>query len=79
MAAFSTLDVWDGHLAAHGAKLMSARMELVNLLAPEVEKAYLLLAPLPVRQVSATARVSSWLTATPMMSATWSRRLSLNW
>lgn len=40
-----TLDVWDGHLAAHGAKLMSARMELVNLLAPEVEKAYLLLAP----------------------------------
>lgn len=40
-----TLDVWDGHLAAHGAKLMSARLELVNLLAPEVHKAYLLLAP----------------------------------
>jgi DNA replication and repair protein RecF len=40
-----TLDVWDGHLAAHGAQLMSARIELTNLLAPEVEKAYQLLAP----------------------------------
>lgn len=40
-----TLDVWDGHLAAHGAKLMAARLELVTLLAPEVEKAYQLLAP----------------------------------
>ncbi len=40
-----TLDVWDGHLAAHGAQLMAARIELTNLLAPEVEKAYQLLAP----------------------------------
>ena len=40
-----TLDVWDGHLAAHGAELMAARLELVNQLAPEVEKAYQLLAP----------------------------------
>ncbi len=40
-----TLDVWDGHLAAHGAQLMAARLELVNLLGPEVEKAYQLLAP----------------------------------
>lgn len=40
-----TLDVWDGHLAAHGAKLIAARVELVNQLAPEVEKAYQLLAP----------------------------------
>lgn len=40
-----TLDVWDGHLAAHGAELMAARIELTNLLAPEVEKAYQLLAP----------------------------------
>ncbi len=40
-----TLDVWDGHLAAHGAKLMAARLDLVNQLAPEVEKAYQLLAP----------------------------------
>jgi len=40
-----TLDVWDGHLAAHGAALMAARMELVNELGPEVVKAYALLAP----------------------------------
>jgi DNA replication and repair protein RecF len=40
-----TLDVWDGHLAAHGAQLMAARHELVDQLAPEVEKAYQLLAP----------------------------------
>lgn len=40
-----TLDVWDGHLASHGAQLIAARVELVNQLAPEVEKAYQLLAP----------------------------------
>ena len=40
-----TLDVWDDHLAAHGAQLIAARVELVNQLAPEVEKAYQLLAP----------------------------------
>lgn len=40
-----TLDVWDGHLAAHGAELMTARLDLVSQLAPEVEKAYQLLAP----------------------------------
>ncbi|PRC55673.1 DNA replication and repair protein RecF, partial [Mycobacterium sp. ITM-2017-0098] len=43
--ALETLDVWDGYLAAHGAQLISARVELVNELAPEVEKAYQLLAP----------------------------------
>ncbi|WP_375482857.1 DNA replication/repair protein RecF [uncultured Mycobacterium sp.] len=42
-----TLDVWDGRLAAHGAELMAARIDLVNELAPEVEKAYQLLAPGP--------------------------------
>ncbi|MEZ0364938.1 DNA replication/repair protein RecF [Mycobacterium sp. pUA109] len=40
-----TLEVWDSQLAAHGAELMAARLDLVNLLAPEVEKAYQLLAP----------------------------------
>ena len=40
-----TLDVWDGHLAAHGAQLIAARVDLVNQLFPEVEKAYQLLAP----------------------------------
>jgi DNA replication and repair protein RecF len=40
-----TLDVWDGHLAGHGAQLLAARLELVSQLRPEVEKAYQLLAP----------------------------------
>jgi DNA replication and repair protein RecF len=40
-----TLDVWDGHLAEHGAQLIAARVGLVNQLAPEVEKAHQLLAP----------------------------------
>ena len=43
--ALETLDVWDGHLAEHGAQLMAARLDLVNELSPEVEKAYQLLAP----------------------------------
>ncbi|CAA0116420.1 DNA replication and repair protein RecF [Mycolicibacterium vanbaalenii] len=44
-SALETLDVWDGHLAAHGAQLIAARVQLVTELAPEVEKAYQLLAP----------------------------------
>lgn len=44
-SALETLDVWDGHLAAHGARLIAARIELINELAPEIEKAYQLLAP----------------------------------
>jgi DNA replication and repair protein RecF len=43
--ALDSLDVWDGRLAEHGAELMAARIDLVNQLAPEVEKAYQLLAP----------------------------------
>jgi DNA replication and repair protein RecF len=43
--SLDTLDVWDGHLAAHGAELMAARIALVNELAPEVQKSYELLAP----------------------------------
>ena len=43
--ALETLDVWDGHLATHGAELMAARMTLVNELAPELQKSYQLLAP----------------------------------
>jgi len=43
--ALETLDVWDSRLAEHGAELMAARIDLVNELAPEVEKAYQLLAP----------------------------------
>nr|WP_090277081.1 DNA replication/repair protein RecF [Mycolicibacterium komanii]CRL70998.1 recF protein [Mycolicibacterium komanii] len=44
-SVFDTLDVWDGHLAEKGAKLIAARVDLVNQLAPEVEKAHQLLAP----------------------------------
>lgn len=43
--ALDTLDVWDSRLAEHGSALMAARIDLVNQLAPEVEKAYQLLAP----------------------------------
>lgn len=44
-SAMDTLGVWDGYLAAHGARLIAARVELVHALAPEVEKAYQTLAP----------------------------------
>ena len=43
--ALGTLDVWDSRLAEYGAELMAARIDLVNQLAPEVEKAYQLVAP----------------------------------
>jgi DNA replication and repair protein RecF len=36
----STLDVWDTHLAQHGAKLLAARLELTEALAPHVAGAY---------------------------------------
>jgi DNA replication and repair protein RecF len=40
-----TLDVWDGHLARHGAELLGARLDLVVELAPYVVAAYRALAP----------------------------------
>lgn len=40
-----TLDVWDGHLAEHGAQLLVARLELVQALAPYARQAYAQLAP----------------------------------
>ncbi|GAB2938785.1 DNA replication/repair protein RecF [Micromonospora polyrhachis] len=36
----STLDVWDTHLAHHGAELLAGRLELVAALSPHVTKAY---------------------------------------
>ncbi|HEX5597137.1 MAG TPA: DNA replication/repair protein RecF [Micromonosporaceae bacterium] len=36
----TTLDVWDAHLARHGAELLAGRLELVAALAPHVTKAY---------------------------------------
>lgn len=35
-----TLDVWDGHLARHGAHLLAGRLKLVEALRPLVVKAY---------------------------------------
>ena len=35
-----TLDVWDAHLAAAGAELLAARLDLVDALRPLVDKAY---------------------------------------
>lgn len=40
-----TLDVWDGHLAEHGAQLLAARMELVASLRPYASDAYATIAP----------------------------------
>jgi len=40
-----TLDVWDGHLARHGAELLAARLDLVADLAPHVAAAYAAVAP----------------------------------
>ncbi|MCP2326076.1 DNA replication and repair protein RecF [Hamadaea flava] len=36
----STLDVWNQHLAQHGATLLGARLALVDALAPHLAKAY---------------------------------------
>lgn len=41
----STLDVWDGHLARHGAQLLGARLDLVDKLAPYAVAAYRAVAP----------------------------------
>ncbi|ASW52916.1 DNA replication/repair protein RecF [Plantactinospora sp. KBS50] len=39
-ADLSTLDVWDVHLARHGAELLTGRLELVAALAPHLAKSY---------------------------------------
>ncbi|WP_199440608.1 DNA replication/repair protein RecF [Umezawaea beigongshangensis] len=44
-ADLSTLDVWDGHLAAHGAELLAGRLDLVADLAPHIAAAYAEVAP----------------------------------
>jgi DNA replication and repair protein RecF len=44
-ADLRTLDVWDGHLARHGAELLGARLDLVVELAPYVISAYQSVAP----------------------------------
>jgi DNA replication and repair protein RecF len=44
-ADLRTLDVWDGHLARHGAELLGARLDLAVELAPYVDAAYRAVAP----------------------------------
>lgn len=41
----STLDVWDGHLAVHGAVLLAHRLRLVHELYPHLAQAYGSIAP----------------------------------
>ncbi|BDE11426.1 MULTISPECIES: DNA replication/repair protein RecF [Mycobacterium] len=55
--ALDTLEVWDSRLAEHGAQLMSARIALADELAPQVQKAYELLAP-ESRSAAITYRAS---------------------
>jgi DNA replication and repair protein RecF len=40
-----TLDVWDGHLARHGAALLAGRLELVTAIAPLAASAFAEVAP----------------------------------
>ncbi|MEV0462445.1 DNA replication/repair protein RecF [Nocardia tengchongensis] len=44
-AEMGTLDVWDGHLAAHGAVLLAHRLRLVHDLYPHLAQAYSDIAP----------------------------------
>ncbi|NLE78625.1 MAG: DNA replication/repair protein RecF, partial [Rhodococcus sp.] len=44
-SALATLDVWDGHLATHGAQLLAGRLALIHELAPYVSDSYRSLAP----------------------------------
>ncbi|MCU1659054.1 MAG: replication and repair protein recF [Pseudonocardiales bacterium] len=55
-----TLDVWDGHLAEHGAQLLAARLAAVQALRPHAVAAYAQVAP---ASVELTLRYSSALTA----------------
>ncbi|QDQ96016.1 DNA replication/repair protein RecF [Tomitella fengzijianii] len=44
-SALATLEVWDGHLAAYGAEIIAARLELVRELAPHLTGSYASIAP----------------------------------
>jgi DNA replication and repair protein RecF len=56
----STLDVWDGHLAEHGAQLLRARLAAVRALRPHAAAAYAQVAP---TSVPLTLRYASALSA----------------
>jgi DNA replication and repair protein RecF len=55
-----TLDVWDGHLAAHGAQLLSARLAALAALRPHAAAAYAQVAP---ASVELTLQYNTSLTA----------------
>lgn len=57
----STLDVWDGHLARHGAQLLRARLAAVQALRPQAGAAYAQVAP---SSAPLTLGYASALTAT---------------
>jgi DNA replication and repair protein RecF len=61
-----TLDVWDGHLAEHGAELLRARLEAVRSLLPHAVAAYSQVAPasapLTIRYATAIAQALPELT-----------------
>jgi DNA replication and repair protein RecF len=56
----STLDVWDGHLAEHGAQLVHARLAAVRALRPHAAAAYAQVAP---TSAPLTMRYATSLTA----------------
>jgi DNA replication and repair protein RecF len=58
----STLDIWDGHLAEHGAQLLRARLEAVRALRPHAAAAYAQVAPTsaPLTLRYATALATSF-------------------
>lgn len=58
-AELSTLDVWDGHLARHGAALLAGRLRLVAELAGPVRDAYAEVAGPPAASAPADARYRS--------------------
>lgn len=60
-ADLRTLDVWDGHLAEHGAALLAARLDALRELAPHAAAAYGQVAPLSaeLRMRYATALAES--------------------
>jgi DNA replication and repair protein RecF len=62
-AVAATLDVWDDHLAGHGAELLAARLEAVHALRPHASGAY---GQVAVSSADLTMRYSSALaTALP--------------
>jgi DNA replication and repair protein RecF len=63
----ATLDVWDGHLARHGAQLMAARLAAVHALRPHAAAAYAQVAP---TSAAVTIRYASALgTLLPQLDA----------